>query len=181
MEFKKKNPKIYVISGKAGTGKDKIATLITKNSNLKSITISYAFYLKEYAKRVLGWDGAEETKPREFLQQVGVELIKKNIDDKLLLRRVIEDIKVYSYFYDIIIIDDARFKEEITSIKTNFNNVTSINVKSTSNRNKLTEEQQRHLTETSLDDFNDYDYVIENDLDVKTLEEKVKEIVKEKI
>ena len=52
-------------------------------------------YIKDY----FGWDGSEETKPRELLQNLGVELIKTHIDDSMLVRRMVEDIKVYSYFF----------------------------------------------------------------------------------
>ena len=43
--------------------------------------------------------------------------IKNNIDDKLLINRILQDIEVFSYFYDIIIISDARLVDEIESIK----------------------------------------------------------------
>ena len=96
MEFKNKNPQIYILSGKAGNGKNKIASYIAdiyQKKDMKTINLSYASYLKEYAKNILGWNGDEETKPREFLQQIGVELIKTNIDDKMLIRRIIWNLK----------------------------------------------------------------------------------------
>ena len=119
MEFINKEPKIYIISGKARSGKDTIASIIKEYYESKSkkvITLAYATYLKEYAKRITNWDGQEETKPRELLQNLGVELIKTYIDENMLINRIKEDIKVYSYFFDIIIITDARFKEEIENI-----------------------------------------------------------------
>ena len=35
--------------------------------------------LKEYLKDYFGWDGSEETKPREALQQMGTELIREEM------------------------------------------------------------------------------------------------------
>lgn len=164
MEFVKKNTKIYILSGKSGSGKDTVASMIKNMINKKVISLAYASYLKMYAKEVLGWDGNEDTKPREFLQQVGVELIKNNIDENMLVRRIIEDIKVYSYFYDVIIISDARFPNEIDSIKANFDNVTVIHL--SDRENKLTDEEKMHATETSLNNYNNYDYVVsESNLD----------------
>ncbi len=131
MEFVNKKPRIYVLSGKAGSGKTLLSTMIEDiyfKKGKKSISLAYASYLKEYAKNVLGWDGNEDTKPREFLQQVGVELIKTHIDEHMLVNRVVEDVKVYSYFYDVIIITDARFEDEINYIKDNFENVSVIRV-----------------------------------------------------
>ena len=96
MEFVKKNTKIYILSGKSGSGKDTVASMIHNMINDKVIYLAYASYLKMYAKEVLGWDG-KDPKPRDFLQQLGVELIKNNIDKKMLVRRMIEDIKEYNY------------------------------------------------------------------------------------
>ena len=177
MEFNKKNVKIFILSGKARSGKDTIANKMIdylSTKNLKSIKIAYASYLKMYAKNILNWDGNEDNKPREFLQQLGVELIKNNIDSKMLINRIIEDIKVYSYFYDVIIISDARFKEEIEDIKSNFSNVTVIHV--LGDNNDLTEQQKNHSTETSLDDYNNFDYEIKNTEDInKIVEENIYE------
>lgn len=176
MEFVKRNVKIIILSGKAGSGKSTIANILKSKLN-KTIVLSYASYLKEIAKNVLSWNGEENTKPRDFLQQVGVELIKNQIDDKLLINRVIEDIKVYSYFYDYIIISDARFIDEINLIKDNFDNVKVIHV--VSDNDNLTKEQKKHSTETSLDNFNDYDYEIYNDLNLDNLNRKIESIVGE--
>ena len=176
MEFKLRNPKIYVISGKSSSGKDTVANLI-KNKYQNGIIISYASYLKEYAKQILNWDGKEESKPRDFLQQIGVELIKTKIDPDMLVKRIIEDIKVYSYFYDVIIISDARFKNEIEDIKTNFDDVFVIHVEG--DKTKLTKLQQAHATETSLDNYDNYDYIIKNDYNYEHLDEKISKIVGE--
>lgn len=161
MEFKKRDIKIIILSGKARSGKDTIANKmidILNNYNKKSIKLAYASYLKMYAKNILNWDGNEEDKPREFLQQLGVELIKNNINPKMLINRIIEDIEVYSYFYDVIIISDARFKEEIEDIKIRYN--TKV-IHILGDNNDLTEEQKNHSTEVSLDDYNNYDFEID--------------------
>ena len=174
MEFIKKNTKIYVIGGKARSGKDTVAGMI-KNKLSNTVILSYASYLKMYAKEILGWDGSDP-KPRDFLQQLGVELIKNQIDDKFLINRIIEDIKVYSYFYDVIIISDARFVDEIESIRNNFDNVTVIHM--SERDSELTDSEKKHATETGLDKYHDYDYEIcEDNLD--SLKERVEEIVGE--
>lgn len=176
MEFKNKNPKIYILTGKAQSGKNEVSKII-KNyfENEKTIELAYASYLKEYIKNITDWDGSEDTKPRELLQQLGIELIKNKIKDNLLIERITDDIKVYSYFFDIIIISDARFKEEIEEIKKISNNVTVINIKG--KLNKLTQNQQNHITETALDNYNNYDYVIENKTTKEELKSKIKEIL----
>ena len=174
MEFVKRNSKIYVISGKAGSGKDTAANMI-KDKIENTVVISYASYLKMYAKEIVGWDG-NDPKPREFLQQLGVELIKNQIDDKFLINRIIEDIKVYSYFYDVIVISDARFADEIDSIRNNFDNVTVIHMSERSNM--LTDSEKKHATEIGLDKYHNYDYEICED-NLNSLKEEVDRIVGE--
>lgn len=169
--------RIYIISGKAKSGKDTAANLIKDiYTEKKTIKIAYASYLKEYAKNILGWDGSNETKPRAFLQYLGVELIKNTIDDKMLIRRILEDIKVYSNFYDIIIISDARMPEEIDDIKANYKNVTTIHINSIE---QLKDKEKEHLTEVGLDNYKNYDYVINNDYNLDNIKSELEKIVSE--
>lgn len=178
MEFKKHESKIIILTGKAQSGKNLTANIIKKYSekqNKKTVIISYAKYLKDYAKEIINWNGKESTKPREFLQQIGVELIKNQIDENMLINRIKEDIKVYEYFYDVIIISDARFKDEIESIKTK----NTIVIKIEGKENKLTKEQKNHITETALDDYNKYDYIIENKTTKQKLKEQIENLMEE--
>ena len=91
-----------------------------------------------------------------------------------MINRVIEDIMVYSYFFDLIVISDARFINEIEMIKNNFKDVVVVNIYGRDNN--LNEIQKIHITETALDDYKKYDYKIYND---NNLEEKVKKMLEE--
>ncbi len=55
-------------------------------------------------------------------------MIKNKIDNKFLIKRIIEDIKILSYYKNNIIITGIRLKEEIENIKNNFSNVIVIKV-----------------------------------------------------
>lgn len=159
-----KKPLIFILSGKAKSGKNLIADKICSYyQNKKCIKISYAFYLKNYVKNITGWNGSEEDKPREILQSIGIDLIKNKIDNHLLIRRVCEDINVYSYFYDVIIITDARLIEEIEIPKSKFENIVTIRIESKYYDKKMTIKQKNHITETNLDNYK-FDYII-NDFD----------------
>ena len=178
MELLKRKIKVIILSGKARSGKDEVADIIVnyyKNKKVKKL--SYAYYLKQYVKNITNWSGTEDDKPRELLQTIGIDLIKNKIDNKLLINRVIEDIKVYSYFYDIIVITDARLIDEVEDIKNVFNGVTTIRI----NRdidNNLTSSEKNHITEIGLDNYHDFDYVINND-DYKDLENSVNKVLEE--
>ena len=178
MEFNKKNTKIYILSGKAKSGKDAVAKIITNcYKNKKCISLSYSYYLKDYIKRITGWDGSEETKPREMLQQIGIELIKNKINDRLFINRLIEDIEVFSYFYDIIVVTDARIIEEIEIPKQKLNNVVTIRINRKNIDNNLTFEQKEHLTEIALDNYSNFDYIVDNNKTYQDLEKEVLKIM----
>ena len=176
MNFIKRDPKIYIISGKSGSGKSIVSNIIREFYGDKAIEISLSYYIKDYAKRVSDWDGSEETKPRDLLQQLGIELVKNQIDSKLFINRVLEDIKVFSYFYDAIIISDARLIDEVETIKNNYPDSKLIRVIGKEN-DKLTDEQKSHITETGLDNYNNYDYVINNSGTKEELKAKIIEII----
>ncbi len=180
MEFIKRDPKIFIISGKARSGKGEVSKIISDYyKDKKSIIISFGHYIKDYAKRVSSWNGDEETKPRELLQQLGIELIKNKIDDKLFIRRIKEDIEVFSYFYDIIIVNDARLIDEIESLKNSSYDSTFIRVKS-KDENNLTTSQKNHITETDLDNYKYFDYIIENNGSKEDLKKQVEGILRGK-
>jgi len=178
MEFIKKNPKLIILTGHAQSGKNETANIIKEyceNKNQKTVILAYAKYIKDYIKEITNWDGSEETKPRELLQQLGVELIKNQIDENMLINRIKEDIKVYEYFFDVIIISDARFVTEIENIKNNNTTVIKIEGK----ENNLTEIQKHHITETALDNYNKYDYIIKNNKTKENLKKQIEKIMEE--
>ncbi len=180
MEFVKRDPKIFIISGKARSGKGEVSKIISDYyKDKKSIIISFGHYIKDYAKRISDWNGDEETKPRELLQQLGIELIKNKIDDKLFIKRIKEDIEVFSYFYDIIIVNDARLLDEIESLKNSYSDSIVIRVKN-KNENNLTISQKNHITETDLDNYKYFNYIIENNGSKEDLKKQVEEILRGK-
>ena len=175
MQYNNRNPKIFILSGKAKSGKNLIADFIEEYySDKKCIQLSYAYYLKQYVKKITTWDGNEQNKPRDLLQSLGIDLIKK-IEDKLLIPRVMEDVQVYSYLYDVIIITDARLIEEIETPKSLFNCIT---IRINKDDNNLSLEQKKHITETNLDNYRNFDYVINNN-DISETKNQIINILKE--
>lgn len=182
MKIEKRNPKIFIISGKARHGKDTTAMYMNEiytKKGKKILNISYASYIKEYAKKISNWDGSDETKPRELLQQLGTTVIRQNIDELFFVKRVLEDIDVYSYFFDVITISDARLKPEVIMPRQKFKNVFAIRVVRPNFDNGLTLEQQKHITEVDLDDYKEYDYYLVNDGSLEDLKSKVQNIVED--
>lgn len=171
--------KIYIISGKARHGKDTTALAIKKAcNNKKVINLAYGNYIKEYAKVISDWNGSEETKPRKLLQTLGTDIIRNKIDKDFFVKRLCDDIKVYSYYFDIITISDARFPNEIDIPREMFNNVVTIKVVRDNFESPLTDSELNHQTETALDSYNDFDFILKNDGTIPDLYKKVEEIVR---
>ena len=182
MEFEKRNPKIFIISGKANSGKDTTAEFIdniVKLQGKKVVNLQFSSYIKMYAKVISGWNGEEDSKPRTLLQQLGTDIIRNKIDNYLFINRIIEDIKVYSYYFDVITISDARLPEELDMVSDAFENVYKLNVVRPNFTSALNKNELKHKTETALDTYDNYEYKIINDGSLQDLNKKIEKIIKE--
>ncbi len=176
--------KLYLISGKAGHGKDTFANILKdqyENLGKKVCSIQYSTYIKLYATKYFGWDGKEETKPRELLQKLGTEIIRQKIDPLFHVNRILQDIEVLSYFFDVGIISDVRAKNEIVIPKQKFSNAVSIKIFRPNFETNLTGKEQKHFTEVDLDNFKDYDYEILNDKTIEDLYPIAKSIIEKEM
>lgn len=183
MEIKKRNPKIYIMCGKAKHGKDTFSAYLRnvyEKNNKKVIVTQLSKYIKYYAREMTGWDLSEESKPRELLQQLGTGVIREYLKkEDLFINRMIEDVDVFSCFYDAIIISDVRLKKEINDLRKVFPELVCVQVFRPDFDNGLTEEQKNHKTEIDLDDFEDFDVKIINTT-LEKLEESAENLYKEK-
>ena len=166
---------IYLICGKAGSGKNEVANYLADYLG-NAVVTGFSKYIKQFALELTDWDGIDSHKPRKFLQEMGDNL--RAIDENFLTKRMKEDIQVYeSAGIKNVIISDVRLLNEIEYYKKikKFNVIT-IRVNSQVSKRVLTEEQKSHHTEVELDNYKDYDYVINNAFD-RSLYDEVKKIV----
>ena len=92
---------------------------------------------------------------------------------------MIEDVNIYELAgIDVLIIADARMPEEIEELKENYDEVYSIYVVNQFAQSKLTIEQQAHITENALENYNEFDWTIAND-NLEQLKNKVFKILEE--
>ena len=182
MEFTKRDPIIILIGGNARSGKSTIAHYMEekyKEMGKSVVQSPFTKYLKDYIEEITEEKYTDQDKPRELLQKISAELIKKKLNrPNFFIDREIEDIEFYSYFKDIILIPDVRFPQEYEEIKKRFKNVISILVTRYDYLSDLTPEQLQDVSETALDDYKDYDYVVNNMVDTNLKDEALK-IVKE--
>lgn len=174
--------KIFVIGGKARCGKSTFGEYLKeelKEYGYKPCVMHITEPLYTYAKIYFSWDGTDKTKPREFLQKMGIEIIKEKLGKKdFLLNRLYEDIEILSDFFDTFIITDARLIDEFKSLKNKYPNVTTIKLIRENYNDDLKEEEKKHITETEIEVFNDFDYIIENK-SLISLQEEAKRIVRD--
>lgn len=166
MDIEKKNTFIVLIAGKARSGKGEVAKILEREflSQGKRVVISpYTKYLKRYIYEITGEYSDGDDKPRDMLQNISSDIIKGKLNNKdFFINRQLEDLAFYSYFMDIVIIPDVRFEEELSVIKENYPNSISIGIKRKNYISTLTKKQQEDITEIALDNYKDYDYLIEN-------------------
>lgn len=177
-----KDTKIFLIAGEARTGKDTALKIINdyyEKQNQKVVKLGFTDYIKNYAMKISDWDGSDETKPRELLQTLGTDIVRNKINKDFFINRLCEDITVYKYYFDVIIISGARFPNELEKPKQSFENVITIKMERPNFTNELTEKQKGHITEHALDNYKNYDYIIVNDGDIKNLEEKITKLLEE--
>ena len=165
--------RIFLIAGKAGSGKGEIAKLIKEYYiyKLQSCVITeYSKNLKLLAQELSDWDGNPNTKPRKYLQELGDKI--REIDSKYFIRNVLDELKIYETMVDNVVVTGARFPEEIEDIKLNYDNVYAICVENQFSKSSLTLEEQAHISETALEGYAEFDYIIAND-DISILKDKI--------
>lgn len=157
--------KVYLVAGRAGSGKAEVAKIIEDYYNglgKKTVITEFSKYLKMYAKDIIGYQ-ENDPKPRKFLQDLGVT-IKDNMDmPKMLINRLIEDLKIYELYFDVVVISDVRYPEEIEEIKNLYPESYSMYIVNQFQASSLSLEEQMHITETALENYNNFDITITND------------------
>ena len=173
--------KIIFIGGKANSGKDTAAEYIDeyyRSRGLDVVNIQISYYMKMYAKEIAKWDGDNETKPRQLLQDLGTELIRKQIDEYFFIKRIIQDIDVYSRYFDIITISDGRLPEEFAAVKLAYPETVTVHVTRPGYSSKLSKDQKAHVTESLVDEI-EYDLDLVNDGTLDEFQNKCIELVRE--
>lgn len=169
--------KIFLVAGKAGSGKGEVARIISEyylSIKKRPLITEYSKYLKMYASEIVGWK-KESPKPRKFLQDLGVT-IRDNLKSSMLVNRMIEDLQIYSLYVDVVIISDVRFPDEIEEIKKRFKEVHAIYVVNQFAKSELSIEEQMHITETALENYSNFDITITND-NINVLDNRVVEFI----
>lgn len=169
---------IILISGKAESGKDTVADLIKELiPNRRTISMSYASYLKHICKEIYNWNGIKDKEGRTLLQRIGTDVIRSKVPD-FWVRNVAQLIFVLQDEFDYITISDCRFSNEIEYMISQFGDkVITLRIERPNHKSYLNSEQLKHLSEVALDNYV-FDYLIINDGTIDDLRNKVQKFIK---
>ena len=174
--------KLYLICGKARAGKDTFAKLIKQEEekdNNKVCILKLTAPLYSWAEDYFNYDKEKDEKPRELLQTLGYDILQLKLKKKdFLLDYLITTIEVLDNYYDVGLITDGRLVHEIEVLKEKYPNIKTI-LLTNKKDNKLTNKEKNHQTEIDLDDYKDFDYIVENK-DMKSLKLEALKIVEDK-
>lgn len=222
------NKKVILLSGKARSGKDTVADIISKNCEVERH--AFAGILKKYSKEDFGqmteqinqvlnefdkkvdlilfadseeynefrkakawlkdqlytfnesqWYDDKNLITRNVLQLYGTEVVRKRMGKETFwVDKVIEEITQSTK--ELHVITDWRFKNEFNRLSECLvhgvllnDNYELITARISSNRS-IVDQGNKHQSEIDLEDFN-FQYIIENNEDLNSLENKVKELM----
>lgn len=170
--------KVICISAKAQHGKDTSAAMIYEEltrRGWKVLITHHADLLKFMAKNLFGWDGVKDEHGRHILQYIGTDVIRKKEPD-FWVNYLISVLRLFDGEWDYVLIPDCRFPNEIQGYKDAGFSTTHIRVRRENFVSPLTEEQQKHISETALDNIEPDIWLI-NDGSIEDLRKKICDLI----
>lgn len=144
--------KFVCFSGKAQAGKTTSAIILAdqlRKHGYRVVVTSYAGLVKYICKAFFNWDGQKDERGRTLLQYVGTDIVRTKQPD-YWVDFIIDMADFFGDAWDFVIIDDARFPNEISKIRSAGHEVLHVMVVRPGYDNGLTAEQSQHPSETSL-------------------------------
>lgn len=111
---------------------------------------------------------------RIILQIYGTEIFRKRVDDNWWVHQMKK--RVLSSSSDVIIITDTRFPNEITEMFDDNYETITVRIERNINTKKY---MASHASETSLDNWKEWNYIVENNGTLRDLMSSAKTVVKD--
>lgn len=166
---------------KARAGKDTVAAHLV--NNYAFVQESFAYPLKEYiGRQICGFNDKQlygawketldpewEMTPRQMLQLIGTDALRKVVHDDFWVIPMKRKLKEHLRNERHIVISDVRFLNEIKMIRSLGGKIVKVERE---NPDKITG-FEKHSSEFQLEAFNEWDFIIENNGTLETLYTKV--------
>ena len=166
--------KIITFSGVAGAGKDTCAAIFKKEferRNKRVFMLAYGDYVKTLLSRNFGYQEHLKSEFRDLLQYFGTDIVR-NKDPDFWVKIVALTIETLKDEYDLFIVTDARFENELELSNLVTAEITNILVKREA-KDHITAEQKKHSSEImTLDNDKRFDIIINNNSSVSELTAK---------
>lgn len=160
--------KVIGISGKAGSGKDYISQNFLRPHGYFQWSFAWHFKNSIVGKGAATYEEVFHTKPphiRKELQLEGTERGRNIYGENIWCETAKSWMLLLHEQWGInkFVVADVRFPNEVEFIKTMGGNVLRINAPIRIERNTLSAEARLHVSETALDDYANFDYILDND------------------
>lgn len=158
-----KHTKVICISGKAGHGKDTFGQYLYEDLislNKSARIFHFADLVKFICKQYFDWNGEKDEAGRHLLQYIGTDVIR-NQNENYWVDFIINLLTMLDGTWDYIVIPDCRFPNEADRFKDSIFKTYIVRVNRPDYVSTLTEEQQKHTSETAMDNY-DFDKVVFN-------------------
>ena len=145
--------KVICISGKAQHGKDTSANLLKmmlEADGYKVLIAHYGDLVKDICTPFFDWNGEKDVYGRSLLQRIGTDVIRRQEPD-YWVSFVADILKFFDGEWDYVLIPDSRFPNEVDYLKEHGFDVIHMRVIRQNFVSPLTPEQQKHPSETALD------------------------------
>lgn len=156
------------ISGKAQSGKDTAGEFLVNKYEFKRVASADA--LKRIARNIFGWDAVKDEKGRKFLQDLAMAV--RGYDKDYWIRVTLQEINSQRTRNKVenFVITDVRFENEAKYLKEQGAILVRIN------RPDIL--LYDHVSETELDNYEGFNFVLENNSTIKDLEKDIDVIYK---
>lgn len=156
---------IIGISGKAQHGKDTVVMNVQRlmeTLHIRAVRIGFADGVKKEATERHHWNGLKDEAGRSLLQKIGAD--RRREDPAYWIRRLIETIRDDpECSTTVFLVPDVRYLNEATALRAAGGalwRVIRFNPDGTPFQNDLTPEQREHASETDLDAYVNWDYIL---------------------
>lgn len=173
---------ILAISGRAQNGKDTVAGLLSEGLTAygnRVLVTHFADLLKYMCITFFDWDGNKDANGRHILQYVGTDVIRKQAPD-FWVDFISSVLTYFNEHWDYVLIPDTRFPNEISKLASDGFDVMHIRVVRPNFKSPLTEEQQKHTSETALENVKP-DFYIYNEGSMEELKETIDRWIKQNL
>lgn len=161
--------RVIGLSGKANSGKDFISQHWFRVNGYTQWSLAWHFKVGIVGRNDATHEEVFVTKPphiRKLLQEEGTERGRYIYGENVWLDTTKEWFNILHDYCGInkFIIPDVRFINEVNYIKNELNGaVIRIHAPNRVNDSTLTAEARNHISETELDNYTDFDFIIHND------------------